>query len=67
MSVVIFERQVLTIDRLTTAIRQKTGATMTRAGIIRALLDALHDSRLDVTSVASPADLHRMLVKKLSA
>jgi hypothetical protein len=49
VSVVMFERQVLELDRLTNAIRSKTGANLTRAEVIRSLLDALDESRLDVT------------------
>ena len=67
VSVVMFERQVLDLDRLTTAIRGKTGAHLTRAEIIRALLDALDESRLDVTSVVSGAQLKHLLAQKLSA
>ena len=67
VSVVMFERQVLEIDHLTAAIRAKTGAILTRAEIIRALLDALNESRLDVTTVVSGAQLKRLLSQKLSA
>jgi hypothetical protein len=67
VSVVMFERQVLDLDRLTTVIRGKTGAHLTRAEVIRALLDALHESRLDVTTVLSGAQLKRLLTQKLSA
>jgi len=63
----MFERQVLDLDRLTTAIRSKTGAHLTRAEVIRALLDALTDSRLEVTTVTSGAQLKNLLVQKLSA
>ena len=66
VSVVMFERQVLELDRLTTAIRSKTGAALTRAEVIRALLDALSESRMDVTSVLSGAQLKRLLSQKLS-
>ena len=66
VSVVMFERQVLELDRLTTAIRSNTGANLTRAEVIRGLLDALNESRLDVTSVVSGAHLKRLLVQKLS-
>lgn len=65
VSIILFERQVLALDRLTTSIRSKTGAALTRAEVIRALLDSLHQSRLDVTTVASGADLKRLLVQKL--
>lgn len=67
VSVVMFERQVLDLDRLTTAIRGKTGANLTRAEVIRALLDALSESRLDLTTVVSGAQLKRLLLQKLSA
>ena len=67
VSVVMFERQVLELDRLTTAIRGNTGAHLTRAEVIRALLDALSESRLDVTSIASGAHLKRLLLQKLTA
>ena len=67
VSVVMFERQVLELDRLTTAIRSRTGANLTRAEVIRALLDALDESRLDVTSVVSGAHLKRIVAQKLSA
>jgi len=63
----MFERQVLKLDRLSTTIRSKTGANLTRAEIIRCLLDALDESRLDVTSVASGAQLKRIVAQKLSA
>jgi hypothetical protein len=63
----MFERQVLDLDRLTTAIRSKTGAHLTRAEVIRALLDALSESRLEVTTVVSGAQLKRLLIQKLSA
>ena len=67
VSVVMFERQVLDLDRLTTAIRSKTGANLTRAEVIRSLLDALSESRLDVTTIVSGAQLKRLLLQKLSA
>jgi hypothetical protein len=67
VSVVMFERQVLELDRLTTTIRGRTGANLTRAEVIRSLLDALNESRLDVTSVVSGAQLKRLISQKLSA
>ena len=67
MSVVMFERQVLDLDRLTAAIRARTGANLTRAEVIRSLLDALSESRLDVTAIVSGAQLKRLLLQKLSA
>ena len=67
VSVVMFERQVLQLDRLTTAIRSKSGAHLTRAEVIRALLDALNESGLDVTAVLSGKQLQQIIEQKLSA
>jgi len=67
VSVVLFERQVLQLDRLTTAIRSRSGAHLTRAEVIRALLDALNASHLDVTAVVSGAQLEHLVSEKLSA
>lgn len=66
MSMVIFERQILAIDQLTASIRRRNGAVLSRAGVVRSLLDALHDSKLDVTNVASTDDLYQMLVARLA-
>ena len=67
VSVVMFERQILELDRLTTTIRSRTGATLTRAEVIRALLDAVNESRIDITAVTSGAHLKRLISQKLSA
>ena len=66
VSVVMFERQVVELDRLTTTIRSKSGAHLTRAEVIRALLDALNESRLDVSAVLSGAHLQRLVAQKLA-
>lgn len=64
---VIFERQIAAIDQLTAAIKRRNGAVLTRAGVIRSLLDALQDSHIDVTNVGSTDDLYRILVRRLSS
>lgn len=66
VSVVLFKRQVRELDRLTSAIRKTTGASLTRAEVIRNLIDALNESRLDVTHSDSGAHLKRLLVERLS-
>jgi len=63
----MFNRQVMDLDRLTRTIRRKSGAHLTRAEVIRALLDALNESRLDVTSVLSGAHLQRIVSQKLAS
>ena len=52
VSVVLFDRQIVHLDRLATDIRGKSGKVLNRAGLIRALIDALIDSGLDITTSA---------------
>ncbi len=65
MSVVLFERQIVHLDRLTTDVRRKSGKTMTRAEIIRALIDGLISSGMDVTTHASEATLRAHIAHRL--
>ena len=66
LSIVLFERQVLKLDRLTMTIRSRTGAVLSRAAVIRALLDSIIHSQIDITNVASENDLKRVVMKRLS-
>src|SRR4051812_9907026 len=65
VSVVLFDRQILNLDRLSTDIRGKTGNVVNRAEIIRALIDGLLDSGMDVTTVASERDLRARVARRL--
>jgi hypothetical protein len=67
VSVVLFERQVATLDRLTHTVRKKIGKTMTRAEIIRALIDALIASGIDMTEHPSEATLRAHVAHRLTA
>ena len=66
VSVVLFERQVASLDRLTRNVRRTIGKTMTRAEIIRALIDGLIASRIDVTEHASEAALRAHVARRLT-
>jgi hypothetical protein len=65
VSVVLFDRQVLHLDRLATDIRGKSGKVLNRAEIIRALIDGLLDSGMDITAAVSEADLRARVAKRL--
>jgi hypothetical protein len=65
VSVVLFDRQILHLDRLTTDIRGKSGRVLNRAEIIRALIDGLIDSGMDITSTGSEADLRARVARRL--
>lgn len=67
VSVVLFERQILRLDRLSTQVRRKKGHPLTRAQIIRALVDGLLHSELDVTAHASEAELRAYVARCLSS
>jgi hypothetical protein len=63
--VVLFDRQITHLDRLATNIRGKNGKLLNRAEIIRALIDGLLDSGMDITGTASEADLRARVARRL--
>jgi hypothetical protein len=63
---VLFERQILHLDRLKAQIRRNQGGRINRAEIIRALIDGLIDSRIDITQQASEASLRAALTRHLN-
>jgi len=65
VSVVLFDRQIVHLDRLATDIRGRSGKVLNRAEIIRALIDGLIDSGMDVTGSASEADLRARVARRL--
>jgi hypothetical protein len=67
VTVVLFDRQITFLDELTASIRTRNGASMSRAQLIRALVDALSEANIDLASCQSPADVKRTLLSKLSS
>jgi hypothetical protein len=67
VSVVLFDRQIVHLDRLATDIRGRSGKAMNRAEIIRGLIDGLIDSGMDVTSARSEADLRARVARRLGS
>jgi hypothetical protein len=70
VSVVLFDRQIVHLDRLAVDIRGKDAhgkkaKTLNRAEIIRALIDGLLDSGMDLTGSASEADLRARVARRL--
>jgi len=64
VSVVLFDRQISHLDRLTNS-RSRNGKNLNRAEIIRALIDGLIDSGMDVTATVSEADLRARVARRL--
>ena len=66
VSVVLFDRQIVHLDRLATDIRGKSGKVLNRAEIIRALIDGLIESGMDITGTGSEADLRARVARRLA-
>lgn len=65
VTVVLFDRQIVFLDRLGADIRAASGVAISRAHVIRALIDALSESDLDLTGTRSEADLKAVLSARL--
>ena len=61
VTIVLLNRQIVYLDRLSADIRARSGAVMKRTEIIRALIDSLAECDLDLTSVQSEEDLRKLL------
>jgi hypothetical protein len=65
VTVVLFNRQIVFLDRLAASIRAQSGAAISRAQLIRALLDAVADADVDLTSATSETDLKATILARL--
>ena len=65
VTVVLLDRQIVFLDRLVSDIRGATGAAITRAHVIRALVDALAATDVDLTTCRSESDLLSVLTQRL--
>jgi hypothetical protein len=65
VTVVLFNRQIVFLDRLAANIRAQSGAAISRAQLIRALLDATTDADVDLTAATSESDLKATLLARL--
>jgi hypothetical protein len=65
VSVVLFNRQIRHLDRLSADIRGRSGKVLNRAEIIRALIDGLIDSGMDITSSGNESDLRARVARRL--
>src|SRR6187431_416522 len=65
VTVVLFDRQIVFLDRLAANIRAQSGAAISRAQLIRALLDAVADADVDLTTATSENDLKATILGRL--
>jgi hypothetical protein len=67
VSVVLFDRQIVQLDRLTTEMRRRTGTLVHRAALIRAVLDGVFDSKFKVATAVSERELRARIAQRLRA
>jgi hypothetical protein len=65
VTVVLFNRQIVFLDRLAANIRAQSGAAISRAQLIRAVLDAVADADVDLTASTSETDLKATMLARL--
>ena len=65
VSVVLFDRQIQHLDRLAISGRGRNGKALNRAEIIRALIDGLIDSGVDIAGGVSVAELRSQVATRL--
>ena len=65
VSVVLFNRQIVRLDRLASDIRLKTGKKVNRAALIRAVIDGLFDSKCDIKAIGSERELRVRIAEHL--
>lgn len=67
MTVVLFDRQVLFLDRIAASVRSSTGVVASRAQVIRALIDAAADAQIDFSTSHSEADMKMAVLARLGS
>jgi hypothetical protein len=65
VSVVLFDRQVVQLDRMVVAMRAHGKTTLNRAGIIRGLIDGFLDSQMDITTIRSEKELRSFISRPI--
>ncbi len=65
VTVVLFNRQIVFLDRLAASIRAHNGAAISRAQLLRSLVDAVAAADIDLTASMSEADLKATLLARL--
>jgi hypothetical protein len=65
VTVVLFNRQIVFLDRLAANIRAQSGAAISRAQLIRSVVDSISDADIDLTTATSEADLKATILARL--
>ena len=65
VTVVLREQQIRFLGELAEEVRSATGAAISRAAIIRALIDALRQAGIDPAKAASEDQIRRSMIERL--
>ena len=65
VTVVLFNRQIGFLDRLAESINAESGVAISRAQLIRAMVDAAADADVDLTQTRSEGDIKAALLARL--
>ena len=65
VTVVLFDRQIVFLDRLVESIRAKSATDISRAQLLRSMVDALSETDIDLTSATSEKDLKSTIRARL--
>ena len=65
VSVVLFNRQIIRLDDAVHVMRKRSGKPLNRAAVIRAIIDGVLDSGVDLTDIASEKELRQRLAHRL--
>lgn len=65
VTVVLLDRQIHWIDNLASEIRLNTRAALSRAEILRAMIDAVAESGIELSRVQSDVEVKDLLLKSL--
>ena len=67
VAMILFDRQIVFLDRLITDIRASTGVVVKRTDIVRALIDGLIESKVDWNSARDASDIRELITRAGSA
>ena len=65
VTVVLFDRQIVFLDAIAASIRSRNGSSVSRAQLIRAFVDAIGETGVDVTTATSEADVRTLVATRL--
>lgn len=61
----LFDRQIAYLDRIVATIRTQSGTPISRAQLIRALIDAAGEANIDMSTSRTEAELRAAILARL--